>query len=347
MTEPGQVRVFPSRQRVGWQAFGYLAGGAGFLGILLLRFLLLLRSAPRPGDDMVPGLIGGLSVIGIALIARGIFLLRSTVHVALDSVGVHCETYLGRQTILWTDIDRVERDNHSPMMGSKAYTVLRLVATTGKPLMTISETIADFEVLAAEVIARSTDAARHATYNSAQDEQRRVDRAARQIRWTAWGFGFFTLFMAAALGWGIHEELHLRRFATDADRVEATILRREMVRVTPHVEYTFEVQGQRYTRDATMWQGPEYDALEDKTTVPVEYLRSDPGWNRLVAGEDPGPQFGGKFLWVTGGGLVMFGALFVFTLLGFDFKTENGVSTLTRWGRPIKTWSRSLPEGPK
>jgi hypothetical protein len=46
---------------------------------------------------------------------------------------------------------------------------------------------------------------------------------------------------------------------------------------------------------------------------------------------------------VTIGGVLMFGALFVFTLLGYDLKRENGVNTLKRHGRVIRTWGVARP----
>src|SRR6185312_17355478 len=97
-------------------------------------------------------------------------------------------------------------------------------------------------------------------------------------------------------------------------------------------------RSKRRTAGRSSGVGPEWDALESAHIVPIEYLRSDPSWNRLTAGEQPGAEFGGKFLLVSAGGLVLFGTCLVFTFLGFDLKIENGVTTLVRYGQPIRRW---------
>jgi hypothetical protein len=208
------------------------------------------------------------------------------------------------------------------------------------PLATISDAIADFEALADEVIARVSATKNHSTNDAAAYEQRCVGRETKRMRCLAVIFGIATLMSACLFYAGIKEELHLRRYANEAVLVDAKIIRREMVRVTPHVEYMFEVDGQQYSRNVVMWQGPDYDALEGQKTVPVEYLRSDPNWSRLVAGENPGADFGGNFLFCSGGGIVFHGTLCILSILGFNIKTENGVTMLVRYGRTIKTWRR-------
>src|SRR4051794_35362209 len=95
----GGVRVFEARQRVGWHAAGFIAGGVVFFLMLILQFLLALGRKSTPTTDMMPGIIGGLSVFGIALIARGIFLLRGVVRVTLDDGGVQLDGFISRRTV--------------------------------------------------------------------------------------------------------------------------------------------------------------------------------------------------------------------------------------------------------
>src|SRR4030095_11636523 len=103
--------------------------------------------------------------------------------------------------------------------------------------------------------------------------------------------------MGAGLIAGINEERHKRLFATEAVIVDAKIVRARMYNVTPRVESSFENdQGRTFTREAMMHQGPEWDGLQNRQTVPVKYLRSDPSWNYLVTGEQSVAEFGGKFL---------------------------------------------------
>ncbi|HEY7088976.1 MAG TPA: DUF3592 domain-containing protein [Tepidisphaeraceae bacterium] len=341
--ESATPRVFTARGAAGLKALAFLAGGVLFFAALGWQFLHLIQTPARPGgnDNMMPGLIGGLSVIGVGLIARGLFLLRSTRRVVLDSEGVHLETYLSRQSVPWGEIDHLERDKKSSMLGTETHKVIRLVGKNGKPLASIDESIDNFEALASEVTVRSTAATGRVTFDVAEDEQQNLTREKKKLKFVTWVFGLFTIGMVAALIAGINEAMHVRRFATEAVTVDARITNRRMYNVTPHVEYSFtDAQGRTFTKDAMMFQGPAWDAIQDAQTVPVEYLRSDPSWNRLVRGEDPGPQFGGNFLWLLAAGLVMFGSLFIFTLLGFDLKMENGVNTLTRNGRVVKAWGQ-------
>lgn len=287
----------------------------------------------------MPGLLGGVSVIGIGLIARGLFLLRATVRVVLDPAGIQLETLTSRRSIAWAEVERIEFDKRSPLLGGETLRVARIIGINGKSLAEISETVVDFDALSAELTARSSAMAGRETYDAGADERRRIERDTRKIKRVAWIFALFTLGMAAALCAGINEEWHVRRYATEGVRVDAKIVRRWMYRVTPHLEYAFQdSNGRSYGREAMMYPGPEWDALEGVRTVPVEFLRSDPSWNRLTAGEEPGAQFGGKFLIVSTGGMVMFGVLSVFAFLGFDLKIENGVTTLVRFGQPIRTW---------
>lgn len=87
-----------------------------------------------------------------------------------------------------------------------------------------------------------------------------------------------------------------------------------------------------------MYPGPAWQMLREGNTVPVVYLPSAPDWNRLVSGEDVGAEFGGKSLFLFSGGFLMFSFMAVVCLLGYDLKTENGVTRLTRHGRVIKEW---------
>ena len=57
-----------------------------------------------------------------------------------------------------------------------------------------------------------------------------------------------------------------------------------------------------------------------------------------MSGEERESGLGGGFVLLSGGMTVVFGAMFVFVALGFDLKSENGVTTLTRRGRVVKQW---------
>lgn len=78
--------------------------------------------------------------------------------------------------------------------------------------------------------------------------------------------------------------------------------------------------------------------MQDSGTVPVVYLPAEPQWSRLVRGEDPGVEWGGWFLLVALGGTLLFGLGCLVCLSGYNLKTEDGVSSVTRNGRVV--WQR-------
>jgi hypothetical protein len=334
------TRVFPAKGRIGLQAAGFLVGGGLYLLMLIVWFLLLVMAPDRPGhvqNQMAPGLIGGSSVVGIGLLARGIFLLRSVTRVVLDERGVTLEGFVSRQTVPWESIERIDREKKSQAMGQKSVPILKLVGAGEKKLAEIPETISDFEAMAGEVAARSAARRGKPTFDPAANEQRLKVKARKTKKGTLAALVFLLLMMGGTFVGGLYEEVHVRRYATEGAQAQGKIVRRFMVRVTPRLEYTFrDERGVVHSRETAMDQ-PAWDALDGETTVPVEYLKSDPEWNR-VKGEEAGPSLGGMFLWLSGGGLLFFGVMFAFMLLGFDLKIDGGRTTLERHGEVLRSW---------
>jgi hypothetical protein len=332
-----EVRVYPAKGRIGLQAAACLAGGILFLLMLVVMFLLALAAGPRrnSGPDFMPGMIGGLSVIGIGLIGRGIFLLKSLQRVWLDENGVHLEGFIGRSTLRWRDIERLERDKQNSVMGTTT-NVLKIFGNRAKPIAIIPDTLVDFDGMIGEIEARSSAARGAATYDPLADQQRRTSKEVKTQKLAVVCFAIFAILFGAMFCFGVNEEIHLRRYAREAVRVDAPIVRRWMVRVTPKLEYRFKDRaGVEHTREVMMTQ-PAWDALEKSPTVPVEYLTTDPSWNRPLMGEDVQTSFGGKFLLLSGGGTLAMSFLFVFALMGYDLKTEDGKTRLVRRGQVIR-----------
>jgi hypothetical protein len=342
--EPSDSKVFSAKSPAGVKAFALIIGGLLYFVALGFVIVKMANMPARPDRDesMVPGILGGASVVGVMMIAGGIYLLRSTRRVVLDPVGVHVETYLSRRLVRWYDIHRVERDKKDAMMGMATHKVLRLIGSDGKTLETVADTIDHFDIFDRDVVARSAKATGRVTSDPAADEQRQLVRENKKLKWVSALFALFTLGMIAGLVVGINEEQHKRKFATEGATVDAKIVRRYMFNVTPHVEYSFQdEQGRTFTKDVMMYQGPDWDAIQESPTIPVIYLRSDPTWNKLVRGEQTIAEFGGKFIFICAGGILVFGTLFLVTFLGFDIKSENGVTRITRRGREIKAWGRT------
>jgi hypothetical protein len=341
---PSDTKVFESRSPSPLLGIGLIVAGFAFLGLLGVVFVKQVNTPARPGvdDSTMPGMIGGASVLGIGMMVGGIFMLRTTRRVMLDPQGVHSETLFSRRSVPWTDIGRVERDKQPLMLGIVTQKVIRLVGRNDKKLMTIAESVNHFDILERDIASRSATATGQVTFDPVADEQRVISRENRKMKWVAALFGLMTLGMGAGLIAGINEERHKRLFATEGVTVDAKIVQARMYNVTPRVEYSFtDDQGRTFSKDVMVYQGPEWDAVQKSQTIPVVYLKSDPSWNHLVRGQQPEPEFGGKFLFICGGGILMFGTLFVISLLGFDLKSENGVTSLTRRGRVIKQWGQA------
>jgi hypothetical protein len=333
----GGVRVFETRQRVGLHAAAFIAGGVIFFLMLIVQFLLALGRKSTPGTDMMPGIIGGLSVFGIALIARGIFLLRGVTRVVLDDGGVQVEGFIARRSISYQQIERVERDKKTQMLAGKTNEVLMLrVAGERQPLAIIPDTIDRFEELAAELAWRTAAAqGGRTTYDPVADQQSHQTREAKNLKLTAALLWAFTILFVAMLCFGVYEEVHSRRLKSSGTTVDARIDQRFMRRVTPYIAYSFrDRHGNLQSREVMVTQ-ELYDATEGAATVPVVYLADKPDWNRPIAG-DAGTNFGGRFLFLLAGGTLMFGTFAVLTLFGIDIKVENGRTMVVKRGKVIR-----------
>jgi hypothetical protein len=345
----GGVRMFEARQRVGIQAAGFIAGGVLFLLMLIVQFLLALGRKSTPTTDMMPGIIGGLSVFGIALIGRGIFLLRGVTRVVLDDGGVHVEGFIARRSVSYQQIERIERDKRTQLLAGKTNDVLLLrAAGETKSLAIIPDTIDNFEQLAVELAARSAAAqGGRTTYDPVADQQLHQTRESRQLKLASVLMSIFTLLFFGAFCYGVYEEVHERRLTRDGTMVDARISQRFMRRVTPYIAYTFrDQQGRAHSREVMVTQ-EMYDTTEGAQTVPVVYLPDKPQWNRPAAG-DASKGFGGaKSLLLFGGATLMFGVFAVITLLGIDIKSENGRMRIVKRGKVIREFGgRAAPRPP-
>jgi hypothetical protein len=333
----GGVRVYEARQRVGLQAAGFIAGGVIFFLVLLLQFLLALGRKSTPTTDMMPGIIGGLSVFGIGLIARGVFLLRGVTRVVLDDGGVHVQGFIAQRTVSYQQIERIERDKSTQLLAGKTNEVLLLrAAGEKKPLAIIPDTIGNFETLAAELAWRTAAAqGGRTTYDPVADQQVRQTRETKQLKLASVLLCIFTLLFGGAFCYGMYEEVHDRRLKSSGTTVDARISQHFMRRVTPYIAYTFrDQQGVAHSREVMVTQAM-YDATDGAKTVPIVYLADDPEWNRLVVG-DASKDFGGKSLFLFGGGTLLVGALAVMTLFGIDIKTENGRTMIVKRGKVLR-----------
>jgi hypothetical protein len=332
-----QPQVYTARESVGVQAGLCLAGGIGLILIMLALFIFGIALPKDAFDDkFLPGIIGGTSIIWLGLIARGIFLLRSVTQVIVDANGVHLQGFISRRSVRWDEIDHIQVDKRQGLMGGASQRVITLLDARGKMIAQIPETIGEFETLGNEIAERSTAVRGHSTYDTAADEQRQSKHQLRKMRLIAVLCAFLALGMGAGFIFGLNEELHLRRYDKEGVKVEATVVRRYMLRVTPYVEYSFKDEAGRMHSRSVMMKQPDWEDLVYAKTIPVEYLKSDPEWNRPVSGEDE-THFGG-FVWLIGAMALFFAIFTVTSFLGYDLKSEDGVTRLTRAGKTLKQW---------
>ena len=337
-------RIYAAREGVGLQAALCLAGGIALVLVMIGLFVFSIALPKGADDKFLPGLIGGSSVLWIGLIGRGIFLLRSVTQVIVDSTGVHLQGFISRRTVPWDQINRIEVDKKPGFLGGASQRVLTLLDTRGKKIAQIPETIAEFETLGNELAERSTAARGHSTYDTAADEERQSKKQLRKMRVVAVLCGFLALGMGAGFIAALNEELHLRRYETEGVEIQANIVRRYMLRVTPYIEYSFKDEaGHVHSRNVMMKQRT-WDDLIFANTIPVEYLKSDPEWNRPTSGEDE-THFGG-FVWLIGAMSLVFAIFCVTSFLGYDLKSEDGVTRLTRAGKTLRQWGTSKNKKP-
>jgi len=312
-----------------------LGGGILFLLLLAFMILVLFLSPATSSTSTQPGLIGGLSVIPIMLISRGIFMLRNVRHITLDRSGLTLESPLSFKQIPWNQIQRIAKKTRSNFMGQSHETLI-LHGPDGKEVGEIRDTIDGFAELIQQIEYRL--AAASGTRVVAEEEAPLEPKKARR-RGILMG-SFFTVFalgMIALTVVSLNDLIHEKKYATESVATQATIVRRYMLKVTPYIEFEFtDSAGQTHRREVMM-QKEAWEQLANSKTVPIEYLRSDPSWNR-AAGEDR-VTFD-SFLPMGIIGFLLFGAGAVFSFMGFDLNNKGGKFQLTRWGQPFKRTSQ-------
>jgi hypothetical protein len=323
------MKVYQTSRPVGLQAAGFIGGGALFLLLLLVVFLINLAAKETSTTSAMPGLIGGMSTIGVFMILRGVTLLKNIRRVIVDDAGVRADGFIASTVLRWDQIRAVGREKKSGIYGTTIH-YLVLMDQKEKPLVLIPDSIEQFEALAAEIESRSS-AARGAPTAAPAASKRialRKGRRTRKLNIVLGGL-LFAVF-ATIFVLGVNETLHTRRYETEGVQTEAKISRRYMNRVTPRISYSFrDSSGKTFTRETSMDERV-WTLLESSDTVPVVYLPDNPDWNRMTVGETEAESFGGKFLLLSGGGTLLFAAMLVISLMGIDIRTEDGKLKVVR-----------------
>jgi len=329
--DQNQPRTYIARGNPKLELIATLGGGIVFL-VAIAFMLVALFNAPATGNSgRQPGFIGGLCVIPIMLISRGLFAMRNITKVILDQNGLALESPLSFKVIPWNQIARIQKKERGSFMGDSHQTLI-LLDPNGKELAQIRDTIDRFIDLTQQIEIRSTTSG--APRIESEDEMP-VDmkKARRRAKWVSSLFALITLGMAAGTVVSFREMIQERKFSRESVPGEARILKLYMVRVTPYLEFEFTDPAGQTHQKSVMVDMEEWEKLTHARTVPVVYVRSEPSLFRLAKGESPARY---PYFWIFSLILALLGTCFtVFTFRGYDVKNKGGAFQITRWGRPL------------
>src|SRR5882762_7015748 len=160
-------RIYQTRGNAKLQCLLMLGGGILGLLVVIVLFISQLNRSQR-AVDFQPGIIGGLTVIPIMLITRGVFLLSGVYRVILDKDGISLQAPLSSRTIPWTKIEHIGQKERSLIMGENQ-DVLELLGSSGKKLAEIRDNVDQFPELVEQITDRSA-AARGAPTLAAEED---------------------------------------------------------------------------------------------------------------------------------------------------------------------------------
>ena len=339
-SDAGRERIFLAKRSTLAEMGRTWALGLALVGVWAVLLVMAAHTRATAGNPFQPGLGSGFiaqlafALLGGFTILRGVFLLRTTRRAVLSPEGIQVNSWLFRRFVPWSSVKRIKRTTRPVPFADKTIQAIELASAGYRPLALIFDTLEGFEALAKELT--TLDLPRDSSQGNDDDSKYAMSKERVRLRWMAFGFLFFAIGSAGALIAGIDEEWHTRQMATQGVVTEATVLKAWMVRITPWVKYSFQdASGRTFVRETTMYEGAEWEYTQTAKTIPVIYLRSDPEWSR-VKGESGSAQFGGNSLIAFAGGLLLCTALFITSLLGYNLKTEGGVTYVTRYGAVIK-----------
>jgi hypothetical protein len=323
------TRVYEARSNAGLQFLFMLGGMIVVLVVVSLTMKSVSRSE-RPG--IPPGVVGVGIIMGVVMLFQGLSLLRGTSRVIIDKDQMRVEGPTWSRNIAWSQIARVRKKAHAPLMGQNLDAV-QLIGASGKVLAEIRDSVKDYAELVQQITDRSTLARGEATVDFAADDAAMVAKVRRKLIIIGSVCSLFTMMFGAGAAWGIFQWLHERKYASEGIIIQAPILDRRDHERYPSLRYGFkDAEGRQFKRYVTMEPGA-WDALRASKAIGIVYLPSNPNWNRPIGGEhDAGPARMLPFMLF---GVVMMGVISIASFLGYQLKLKEGGIKLTRWGKPI------------
>jgi hypothetical protein len=329
--------------------------GISLLMIIVIAvnlYLLFLSSSNKP---MMPGLIGGMSVIPIFGIAAGIYFLKRPRKIIISSDGVAIVGLISRKDIPWPDIADIEineaesiADNWvKTFSGQSAVQKKRVILRDGsrRQLGTIEGNIEEFDTLMAMIISNSSQSRGKPVFDAGLQKNRTMTARKKKMRLNL-GLGLFLSLMAIASMVVISvDHVSQKTLETQGQAIDAVISKHYKYNVTPRLEYTFTADdGKSYTKDA-MVEKTVWEQLKEGDTIPVKYVPSNPDNSRLLKGYVDDFDVPFPLMIIMGGAILALGAgcACMYFLKIVDIKHENGKWIIVRLNDPELLIAPSSP----
>lgn len=317
----------------------FLGGIALFILLFILMALMVLAESKSKKSSSAPPIAPiVLGIFGASLIGTALLKISHSQRVAVTRDGMHIDGAFATQYVRWSDIRHLRRAKVQSAMGQSSMDTLELFDTSGRLITRIGGKIAQFQELQAllgSIIGQIQPTPPDARWIG--NATRRVSRGTRLFMYLV-GIPIGLGFLAGGI-FGTREWMKNRALVADGVVVSAHIERLWMRSITPYVEYTFaDSAGQSHRRESMMNE-LDWTLLHENPNVEVRYLPADPEWNRLEHGSAES-EFGLPM------SLLLFGlsALFLGSIsliaLGWDLKSENGQTLLTRHGVKVRSWGK-------
>lgn len=343
MDEP-QPRVFETPRSQTTHAILLFFGGLALFGFVFVFAALAGLASSKSASSAPPIAPIMLGILAVGLIGAALMKVRHSQRIAVVQAGMHIDGAFGGRFVPWADVRHARMSKVQSVGMANALHVLDLFDNSGALITRVGTKISDFGtlVLIITAVIRQT----HATPPDEVWIARAQRRTSRGNRLFMYVVGIpVSLGFAAGGVWGAYEVMKNHQFATDGIVVAAKIDQLTMKSVTPYVAYSFaDGAGATHRRESMMEELP-WTLLHARPTVNVQYLKSDPEWNRLVSGSTEA-ELG---LGVTIACFCMstfFLSAIGLTMSGWDLRSEDGRALLLHNCRLVRAWGKSTAGPP-
>jgi hypothetical protein len=342
-TLSNQVLTFDSLNRNGKKIFSLFVTGVSFLITIVGMLIWLFSKPPVAGDGILPGVIGGLSVIPIFSFFGMFLLLRTARSITLDFDAVVIDYYGWSKRLKYEYITKIEHQLGSPNNPLSPTDLLLLLDWNHKVVGRIPIKVTNFNTLETELLRRIQNATGKNAYNKKNELAEKRRRKRRQQFWMTISFGFFILLQCGGFIWGCWSYYAEQQIQKNSVSIEAAIKKHYLFNnYGRRLEYTFTVNGEEYTRDVRLYD-QEWTKLKGEKSITIIYLPNNPNINRPKQGEHNSAD--AKILmYVCPLGILLFASFFILALLGYDLESHNNKLYLIKPGQILEDRLAELGE---